>query len=117
MSREVEFDDGRVEQVETERKATDRYGRSAEGERKAERENGYVEFEGEAENRFGREVDYAGVRGPRGGAAVVNPEYGPTQGIAYRTAPYGRGVYHALPVGHVHVPLEGIAVCGAGCDL
>ncbi len=63
-SKEIEFDDGRVDSVERESKTTGRYGESVERSGSAERE-GYrsFEFEGEAKTSTGREADVEGVLG------------------------------------------------------
>jgi hypothetical protein len=77
-SKEIEVDDGRVESVERNTTATDRYGRSAQYEGKAEREGYGWEFEGEGKNRAGKdvEVDGYGARGYYGSGVVADVEGG-----------------------------------------
>jgi hypothetical protein len=76
--KEVEFDDGRVESVERNVSATDRYGRTAQYEGKAEREGYGWEFEGEGKNRYGQdvEIDGYGARGYYGSGVVADVEGG-----------------------------------------
>ena len=77
-SKEIEVDDGRVESVERNVSATDRYGRTAQYEGKAEREGNGWEFEGEGKNRYGQdvEVDGYGARGYYGSGVVADVEGG-----------------------------------------
>jgi hypothetical protein len=101
--KEVEFDDGRVESVERNVSATDRYGRTAQYEGKAEREGYGWEFEGEGKNRYGQnvEVDGYGARGYYGSGVVADVEggrYGNRTVVAGR--PYGGAAYvRQLPYG------------------
>jgi hypothetical protein len=77
-NKEIEVDDGRVESVERSTTATDRYGRTAQYEGKAEREGNGWEFEGEGKNRYGQdvEVDGYGARGYYGSGVVADVEGG-----------------------------------------
>ena len=77
-SKEIEVDDGRVESVERDVSATDRYGRTAQYEGKAERDGAGWEFEGEGKNRAGQdvEVDGYGARGYYGSGVVADVEGG-----------------------------------------
>lgn len=77
-SKEIEVDDGRVESVERDVSATDRYGRTAQYEGKAERDGAGWEFEGEGKNRYGQdvEVDGYGARGYYGSGVVADVEGG-----------------------------------------
>jgi hypothetical protein len=77
-SKEIEVDDGRVESVERDVSATDRYGRTAQYEGKAERDGAGWEFEGEGKNRVGQdvEVDGYGARGYYGSGVVADVEGG-----------------------------------------
>ncbi len=101
--KEYELDDGRVESVEREVTATDRYGRTAQWEGKAEREGYGWEFEGEGQNRFGQnvEVDGYGARGYYGSGVVADVErgrYGNRTVVAGK--PYGGPAYiTTLPYG------------------
>lgn len=101
--KEYELDDGRVESVERDVQATDRYGRSAEWEGKAEREGYGWEFEGEGKNRWGQEVEAEGygARGYYGSGVVADIEggrYGDRTVVAGRT--YGGPAWAArLPYG------------------
>ena len=101
--KQVEFDDGRVESVERDVTATDRYGRTAQYSGKAEREGYGWEFEGEGKNRFGQnvEVDGYGARGYYGSGVVADVEggrYGNRTVVAGR--PYGGRAYVSqLPYG------------------
>ena len=101
--KQVEFDDGRVESVERDVSATDRYGRTAQYSGKAEREGYGWEFEGEGKNRFGQnvEVDGYGARGYYGSGVVADVEggrYGNRTVVAGR--PYGGRAYVSqLPYG------------------
>lgn len=80
-SREVEFDDGRVESVERESAATGRFGESVEREREIEREGyGVASFEGEASTSTRREAEIEGAAargyyGRRGVVADVDTKY------------------------------------------
>ena len=102
-SKEVEVDDGRVESVERSTTATDRYGRTAQYEGKAEREGAGWEFEGEGKNRYGKdvEVDGYGARGYYGTGVVADVEggrYGNRTVVAGK--PYGGPTYvRQLPYG------------------
>jgi len=101
--KEYQLDDGRVESVERDVQATDRYGRSAEWEGKAEREGYGWEFEGEGKNRWGQEVEAEGygARGYYGSGVVADIEggrYGDRTVVAGRT--YGGPAWAArLPYG------------------
>jgi hypothetical protein len=101
--KQVEFDDGRVESVERDVTATDRYGRTAQYSGKAEREGYGWEFEGEGKNRYGQnvEVDGYGARGYYGSGVVADVEggrYGNRTVVAGR--PYGGRAYVSqLPYG------------------
>jgi hypothetical protein len=77
-NKEIEVDDGRVESVERSTTATDRYGRTAQYEGKAERSGYGWEFEGEGKNRYGKdvEVDGYGARGYYGSGVVADVEGG-----------------------------------------
>jgi len=104
-SREVEFEDGRVEEVERQSKATGRSGETIEREREIEREGyGVASFEGEAQTSTGREADVEGVAargyyGRRGVIANVNTKYrGDWTTVAGR-GPYGATVAR-LPQGY-----------------
>ena len=55
-----ELDDGRVESVERDTQATNRYGQSASWEGKAERSGAGWEFEGEGHNKYGQKVEAEG---------------------------------------------------------
>jgi hypothetical protein len=101
--KEYEIDDGRVESVERNVSATDRYGRSAQWEGKAERKGYGWEFEGEGKNRYGQnvEVDGYGARGYYGSGVVADVEggrYGNRTVVAGK--PYGGPTYvRSLPYG------------------
>jgi hypothetical protein len=101
--KEVQFDDGRVDSVERNVSATDRYGRTAQYEGKAEREGYGWEFEGEGKNRYGQnvEVDGYGARGYYGSGVVADVEggrYGNRTVVAGK--PYGGPTYvRQLPYG------------------
>jgi hypothetical protein len=73
-----EMDDGRVESVERNTQATNRYGQTASWEGKAERSGAGWEFEGEGKNRYGQKVEAEGygARGPYGGGVVADVEGG-----------------------------------------
>ena len=82
--------EARLESVERDVQATDRSGRTAEYEGKAERSGYGVEFEGEGKNRWGQdvEVDGYGARGYYGAGAVADIEggrYGDRTVVAGRT--------------------------------
>lgn len=132
--KEYEFDDGRVESVERSASATDRYGRTAQWEGKAEREGYGWEFEGEGKNRYGQhvEVDGYGARGYYGTGVVADVEGGrygnrtvvagkPYGGPTYvRTLPYGarpymyhgRSYYHHGGVYYRPYTVHGVVVYG-----
>ena len=76
--KQYEIEDGRVESVERDVTATDRYGRTASWDGRAERDNGRVEFEGEGHSRSGRhvEIEGAAARGRRGAGVVADIEGG-----------------------------------------
>jgi len=98
-----EFDDGRVDSVERDTQATNRYGQTAEWEGKAERSGYGWEFEGEGKNRYGQKVEAEGygARGPYGKGVVADVEggrYGDRTVVAGRG--YGGPVHAAtLPYG------------------
>lgn len=73
-----EMDDGRVESVERNTQATNKYGQSASWEGKAERSGAGWEFEGEGNNKYGQKVEAEGygARGPYGGGVVADVEGG-----------------------------------------
>jgi hypothetical protein len=73
-----EMDDGRVESVERDTQATNRYGQTASWEGKAERSGYGWEFEGEGKNRYGQDVkaEGYGARGPYGSGVVADVEGG-----------------------------------------
>ncbi len=73
-----DFDDGHLDSVSRDVNATDRYGRSANYEGKAERKGAGWEFEGEGQNRWGQktEVDGYAARGPYGKGVVADVEGG-----------------------------------------
>jgi len=102
--KEYKLDDGRVESVERDVQATDRSGRTAEWEGKAEREGAGWEFEGEGKNRYGQDVSaegYAG-RGAYGRGVVADVEggrYG-DRTVAAGRAYGGRGYVSTLPSGY-----------------
>jgi hypothetical protein len=101
--KKYEFDDGRVESVERQSTATDRYGRTGTWEGEAERSGAGWEFEGEGRNRYGQktEVDGYGARGWYGGGVVADVEggrYGDRTVTAWK--PYGGPTYvNSLPYG------------------
>jgi len=101
--REYQFDDGRVDSVERSVSATDRYGRTAQWDGRAEREGYGWEFEGEGKNRYGQnvEVDGYGARGYYGSGVVADVEggrYGDRTVVAGRA--YGGPAYvRSLPYG------------------
>jgi hypothetical protein len=98
-----EMDDGRVESVERDTQATNRYGQTAEWEGKAERSGYGWEFEGEGKNKYGQKVEAEGygARGPYGSGVVADVEggrYGDRTVVAGRA--YGGPVHAAsLPYG------------------
>jgi hypothetical protein len=98
-----EMDDGRVESVERDTQATNRYGQTAEWEGKAERSGYGWEFEGEGHNRYGQKVEAEGygARGPYGSGVVADVEggrYGDRTVVAGHA--YGGPVHAAtLPYG------------------
>jgi hypothetical protein len=102
--KEYKLDDGRVESVERDVQATDRAGRTAEWEGKAEREGAGWEFEGEGKNRYGQDVSaegYAG-RGAYGRGVVADVEggrYG-DRTVAAGRAYGGSGYVTQLPAGY-----------------
>lgn len=98
-----EMDDGRVESVERDTQATNRYGQTASYEGKAERSGYGWEFEGEGKNRYGQSVEAEGygARGRYGSGVVADVEggrYGDRTVVAGRA--YGGPVHAAqLPYG------------------
>ena len=98
-----EMDDGRVESVERDTQATNRYGQTASYEGKAERSGYGWEFEGEGTNRYGQKVEAEGygARGPYGSGVVADVEggrYGDRTVVAGKA--YGGPVYATqLPYG------------------
>ncbi len=98
-----EMDDGRVESVERNTSATNKYGQTASYEGKAERSGYGWEFEGEGTNRYGQKVEAEGygARGPYGGGVVADVEggrYGDRTVVAGKA--YGGPVYAtSLPYG------------------
>ena len=120
-SKDIEFDDGRVDSVEGESKTTGRYGESAERSGSAERE-GYrsASFEGEAKTSTGREGDVEGVAargayGRTGVVADVDTKYYGDRTVAAARGPRGaavRGPYYGaavrtLPAGYRSVTYWG----------
>jgi hypothetical protein len=97
------MDDGRVESVQRDAQATNRYGQSASWEGKAERSGAGWEFEGEGHNRYGQKVEAEGygARGRYGSGVVADVEggrYGDRTVVAGRA--YGAPVHAAtLPYG------------------
>ncbi|MCG6923672.1 MAG: DUF6515 family protein [Acidobacteria bacterium] len=98
-----EMDNGRVDSVERNTQATNRYGQTAEWEGKAERSGYGWEFEGEGKNRYGQKVEAEGygARGLYGSGVVADVEGGRS---GDRTVVAGRaygGPVHAarLPYG------------------
>ena len=103
-----EMDDGRVESVERNTSATNKYGQTASYEGKAERSGSGWEFEGEGHNKYGQKVEAEGygARGPYGGGVVADVEggrYGDRTVVAGRAyggpvhatqLPYGSRPYH-----------------------
>jgi hypothetical protein len=132
--KEYQIDDGRVESVDRTVAATDRYGRTAQWDGKAEREGNGWEFEGEGKNRAGQnvEVDGYGARGYYGSGVVADVEggrYGNRTVVAGRayggpayvsSLPYGARpyTYHGRPYymhGGVYYrpyPVHGVVVYG-----
>lgn len=105
VSKEVQFDEGRIEKVERESTATGRYGEKIEREAEIKREGyGVASFEGEAKTSTGRKAEVEGVAGygaygRRGVVADVDTKYrGDWTTVA------GRGRYGAavtrLPQGY-----------------
>jgi hypothetical protein len=98
-----ETDNGRVESVERNAQATNKYGQSASWEGKAERSGAGWEFEGEGHNKYGQKVEAEGygARGPYGSGVVADVEggrYGDRTVVAGRA--YGGPVQAAqLPYG------------------
>jgi hypothetical protein len=98
-----EMDDGRVQSVERNTSATNKYGQSANWEGKAERSGAGWEFEGEGKNRYGQKVEAEGygARGPYGGGVVADVQggrYGDRTVVAGKA--YGGPVYaQNLPYG------------------
>jgi hypothetical protein len=113
-----EMDDGRVESVERDAQATNRYGQTAEWEGKAERSGYGWEFEGEGHNKYGQKVEAEGygARGPYGGGVVADVEggrYGDRTVVAGRA--YGGPVHAAqLPYGARPYNYHGHAYYGYG---
>ena len=104
-SKEIEFDDGRVEQIERESTATGRFGETIERESEVERE-GYraASFEREVETSTGREAEIEGVAGAgyygrRGVVADVDTKYHGDWDVAAGRGPYG-GFVTRLPDGY-----------------
>lgn len=99
-----EVDDGRVESVERNTTATNRYGQTANWEGKAERSGAGWQFEGEGNNRYGQKVEAEGygARGPYGAGVVADVEggrYGDRTVVAGKG--YGSPVYaRNLPSGY-----------------
>ena len=104
-SREIEFDEGRVQEIERESTTTNRYGETIERAREIEREgSGVVSFEGEAQTSRGREVEVEGVAGRgyygrRGVVADVDTKYRGDWTTVGRRGPYGASVAR-LPQGY-----------------
>ena len=104
-SREIEFDEGRVQEIERESTTTNRFGETIEREREIEREgSGVVSFEGEAQTSRGREVEVEGVAGRgyygrRGVVANVDTNYRGDWTTVGRRGPYGASVAR-LPQGY-----------------
>ena len=97
-----EMDDGRVESVERNTQATNRYGQTANWEGKAERSGDGWEFEGEGKNKYGQKVEAEGygARGPYGGGVVADVEggrYGDRTVVAGRGPTAGRSMPRAFP--------------------
>jgi len=113
-----EMDDGRVESVERDTQATNRYGQSASWEGKAERSGAGWEFEGEGHNKYGQKVEAEGygARGPYGGGVVADVEggrYGDRTVVA--GGAYGGPVHAAsLPYGARPYNYHGHAYYGYG---
>lgn len=111
-----EMEDGRVESVERDTQATNRYGQTAEWEGKAERSGYGWEFEGEGHNRYGQKVEAEGygARGLYGSGVVADVEggrYGDrtvVAGHAYggpvhaATLPYGARPYNYYGRSYYH---------------
>ena len=105
VEKEVQFDDGRVDQVERQSTTTGRGGETIERDAKAEREGyGVASFEGEVKTSTGREAEVEGVAGygaygRRGVVADVDTKYhGDWTTVAGR-GPYGAAVTR-LPQGY-----------------
>jgi hypothetical protein len=98
-----DFDDGHLDSVSRDVSGTDRYGRSASWEGKAERQGYGWQFEGEGHNRWGQKVEAEGygARGPYGSGVVADIEggrYGDRTVVAGRA--YGGPVWATqLPYG------------------
>jgi Family of unknown function (DUF6515) len=113
-----EMDDGRVESVERDTQATNRYGQTASWEGKAERSGAGWEFEGEGKNKYGQKVEAEGygARGPYGGGVVADVEggrYGDRTVVA--GGAYGGPVHAAsLPYGARPYNYHGHAYYGHG---
>ena len=100
QSRDYTFEDGQVQSVDSQFEARNQYGRSASGQRSADRQDGYWETEGSAQSSSGRRAEWEGVRGPHGGYADVDSRYHGSGGVAYRNTPYGGRVVTTLPSGY-----------------
>jgi len=113
-----EMDDGRVESVERNTTATNKYGQTANWEGKAERSGAGWEFEGEGNNRYGQKVEAEGygARGPYGAGVVADVEggrYGDRTVVAGKG--YGSPVYaRSLPAGYHPYNYHGHAYYGYG---
>jgi len=113
-----EMDDGRVESVERNTQATNKYGQTANWEGKAERSGAGWEFEGEGKNKYGQNVEAEGygARGPYGGGVVADVEggrYGDRTVVA--GSAYGGPVHAAsLPYGARPYNYHGHAYYGYG---
>jgi hypothetical protein len=113
-----EMDDGRVESVERNTQATNKYGQTANWEGKAERSGYGWETEGQGTNRYGQKVEAEGygARGPYGSGAVMDVEggrYGDRTVVAGKA--YG-GPVHAtsLPYGARPYSYHGHSYYGYG---
>lgn len=98
-----EMDDGRVQSVERNTQATNKYGQTANWEGKAERSGYGWESEGQGTNRYGQKVEAEGygARGAYGSGAVMDVQggrYGDRTVVAGKA--YGGPVYAtSLPYG------------------
>ena len=113
-----ETEDGRVESVERNTQATNKYGQTASWEGKAERSGYGWETEGQGTNRYGQKVEAEGygARGPYGSGAVVDVEggrYGDRTVVAGKA--YGGPVYAtSLPYGSRPYSYHGHSYYGYG---